>query len=154
MGRRSAARKRRALSPLDEKGERRLGGGLFDAGDSPAQEPAVRSGPRNSGNGQVEPSGHVLELVGAEDPAERPPGSGIGDPASDRALRSLGLVDDRDQLQIGVPERHDPVRRAEALMTATFDRSQAVACLELARGCFEAGDRDQDVIELQGSDSG
>jgi hypothetical protein len=119
----------------------------------PAQEPAVRSGPRDSDDGQVEPPGDVVELVGAEDPAERPPGSGIGDPASDRALGSLGLVDDRNQLQIGVAERHDPVRRAEALMTAAFDRSQAVTRLELARGCFEVGDRDQDVIELQGSDS-
>jgi hypothetical protein len=38
-------------------------------------------------------------------------------------------------------------------MTAAFDRSQAVARLELARGCFEVGNRDQYVIELQGCDS-
>jgi hypothetical protein len=34
-------------------------------------------------------------------------------------------------------------------VSAAFDRGQAVACLELARGEFEVGDRDQDVIELQ-----
>jgi hypothetical protein len=38
-------------------------------------------------------------------------------------------------------------------MTAAFDRGQPVARLELARGGFEVGDRDQYVIELQGSDS-
>jgi len=41
MGCRGVAGKRRAFSPLDEEGERRLGGGLFDTGDSPAKEPAV-----------------------------------------------------------------------------------------------------------------
>jgi hypothetical protein len=38
-------------------------------------------------------------------------------------------------------------------VTATFDGGQAVARFELARGCCEVGDRNQYVIELQGSDS-
>jgi hypothetical protein len=38
-------------------------------------------------------------------------------------------------------------------MAAAFNRGQPVARLELARCGFEVGDRDQYVIELQGSDS-
>jgi hypothetical protein len=35
-------------------------------------------------------------------------------------------------------------------VTAAFDRRQALARLEVARGGVEVGDRDQYVIELQG----
>jgi hypothetical protein len=84
-----------------------------------------------------------------ETPSKQPPASRLGDPASDRALRRLGIVDDRDQLQIRVAEGHDPVGRAETLVTAAFDGRQAMARLDLARGGVEVGDGDQYVIELQ-----
>ena len=115
-----------------------------------AEQPAVRSRPRDRDYGQVEPPGELVESVCADTPAERPPAPRFGDPASDRALRRFGLVDDRDQLQVGVAERHDPVGRAETLVSAAFDRRQAVARLDLARGGVEVGDRNQYVIELQG----
>jgi hypothetical protein len=35
-------------------------------------------------------------------------------------------------------------------VTAAFDRGEPVARFDLTRGCREVGDRDQDVIELQG----
>jgi hypothetical protein len=35
-------------------------------------------------------------------------------------------------------------------VSAAFDRGQAVARLDLVRGGVEVGDRDQDVVELQG----
>jgi hypothetical protein len=146
---RSAAGKRRAFFPLDEEGKRRLGSRLLDPSDSTAKELAVRPRPRDSDDRHVEASGDVIESVRAEAPAKRPPGLRVGDPASDRALRRLGPVDDRDQLQVRVAERHNPVGRAETLVPAAFDRGQAVTRLDLARGGVEVGDRDQDVIELQ-----
>jgi hypothetical protein len=65
----------------------------------------------------------------------------------ERALRGLGLADDRDQLEIGLTERHDPVRRAPAGMTAALDRSHAVSRFDLLRGCGKVGHRDQYVVE-------
>src|SRR5215211_7410581 len=56
--------------------------------------------------------GEVVQLMRADRPVERPRerGTRCRDPAPEEALRGLGLVDDRDQLEIGVAERHDPVR--------------------------------------------
>lgn len=71
------------------------------------------------------------------------------DPAPERALRGLGLVDDRDQLEIGLAERHDPVGGAPAGVTAALDRRQAMPRLDLLRGCGKVGHRDQYVVELQ-----
>jgi hypothetical protein len=64
-------------------------------------------------------------------------------------VRGLGLVDDRYQLEIGLTEWHDPVRRAPAGVTAALGRSQAVSRFDLLRGCGEVGHRDQYVVELQ-----
>lgn len=75
------------------------------------------------------------------------------DPASERALRGLGLVDDRDQLEVGPAERHDPVRRAPAGVTASLDRSEAVPRLDLLRRCSKIRHRDQYVVEFQGASS-
>src|SRR5215212_5849231 len=83
----------------------------------------------------------------AEQPGER--GTRCRDPASERALRGLGLVDDRDQLEIGLTEWHDPVRRAPAGVTAALDRREAVSRFDLLRGCGKVGHRDQYVVELQ-----
>src|SRR5215204_1520608 len=87
----------------------------------------------------------------AERPAEQPGerGTRCRDPASERALRGLGLVDDRDQLEIALTEWHDPVRRAPAGVTAALDRSQTVSRFHLLRGCGKVGHRDQYVVELQ-----
>jgi hypothetical protein len=71
------------------------------------------------------------------------------DPASERALRGLGLVDDRDQFEVGLTERHDPVGRAPAGVTAALDRSQAVPRFDPLRGCSKVGHREQYVVELQ-----
>lgn len=94
------------------------------------------SGPRVGAHRQAEPAGDIVERVSADSPAERP-GEGrmrIGDPAPKRALRGLGLVDDGDQLEIGLAERHDSVGRAPPGVTATLDRSEAVPRFDLARG--------------------
>src|SRR5688500_3976199 len=87
----------------------------------------------------------------ADGPAERPGERGMRcrDPASERALRGLGLVDDRHQLEIGLTERHNPVGRAPAGVTAALDRSEAVPHFDLLRGRGKVGHRDQYVVELQ-----
>src|SRR5215218_6313804 len=83
----------------------------------------------------------------AEQPGER--GTRCRDPPSERALRGLGLVDDRDQLEVRLTEWHDPVRRAPTGVTAALDRRQAMSRFELLRGCGKVGHRDQYVVELQ-----
>jgi hypothetical protein len=45
--------------------------------------------------------------------------------------------------RIRVAERHDPIGHAETLVSAAFDRGQAVALLDLARDGVEVGDGDQ-----------
>ncbi len=87
----------------------------------------------------------------ANGPAERLGQLGVhpGNPAPERALRGFGLVDHRDQLEIGLAERHDPVGGAPAGVTAALDRSQAVPRFDLLRGCGKVGHRDQYVVELQ-----
>src|SRR5918997_5817857 len=91
----------------------------------------------------------------ADGPAERPGERGMRcrNPASERALRGLGLVDDRDQLEIGLAERHYPVGRAPAGVTAALDRSEAVPHFDLLRGCGKVGHCDQYVVELQSYES-
>ena len=75
------------------------------------------------------------------------------DPASERALRGLGLVDDRHQLEVGLAERHYPVGRAPAGVTTALDRSEAVPHFDLLRGCGKVGHRDQYVVEFQSYES-
>jgi hypothetical protein len=65
------------------------------------------------------------------------------------APRGLGPGDNRDQLKIGLAEWHDSVGRAPARVTATLDRSQAVARFDFARGICQVGHGNQYVIELQ-----
>ena len=78
---------------------------------------------------------------------------GCSDPPSKRALRCLGLVDNRHQLKIGLAERHDPVARAPARVTAALDRSKAMPRLDLLCGCVKVDDRDQYVVEFQSLES-
>jgi hypothetical protein len=60
--------------------------------------------------------GNLVEGVGADGPAKQPRGRRMrsGHPASERALGGLCFVDDRDQLDVGLIERHDPVGSAPA----------------------------------------
>jgi hypothetical protein len=71
------------------------------------------------------------------------------DPASERALRGLGLVDDRNQFEVGITERDKPVGRPPAGVTAALDRSQAVPGFDPLRGCSKVGHREQYVVEFQ-----
>src|SRR5215207_8546689 len=151
MSRRGATGKSRPPPPLDEERKRRLGGSLLDPSQPPAQELAVPGDPRASRNRQVEPTGDVVEVGRPDRPTERPREVGMrrSDPAPERALCGLGLVDDRDQLEIRLTERHDPVGRPPAGVTAALDRSQTVPTFELARGGGQVGHRNEYVVELQ-----
>ena len=109
----------------------------------PAREPAptVRPSRRATSSSRsvrtAQPSGR--RDAGLAAATQRPNGLSCG----------LGLVDDRDQLEVGPAERHDSVRGAPARVTAALDRGQAVQRFELARGRREVGHRDQDVVELE-----
>jgi len=73
------------------------------------------------------------------------------DPAPECALRRLGLIDHRDQLEVRLTERDDPVCRAPTWMTAASDRCEAIPCLELTRSRPQVSYRDHYVVELQAS---
>ena len=138
----------RAVAPLDEERQRRVGDGLLHPRQPPPQHLAVLAAARARGHRQSQPAGDHVELLRTHGPAQRPAGGRRGDPAPERAAGGLGRVDRRDQLQVGVAERHDPVGRSPARMPAAGDRRKTVARLELAAGGIQVGDRDQDVVEL------
>ena len=96
-------------------------------------------------------SGNSVELIRSDRPAERLTESrpDPGDTAPERAPRSLGTVDDRDQLEVRLTERHDPVRRPLTRVTAALHRRQAAPRLDLQGRSREVGDRDQYMVELQ-----
>jgi len=137
--------------PLDEEGKGRLGGGLLEAGKPPAKDLAASACARADVNRETQPTGNGLELVSSDGPPERLREGGLRfcDPAPERAPRGLRLVDDRNQLEISLTERHDPVGRAPVAVTAALDRRQAVPRFDLARGCGKVGHRNQYVVELQ-----
>ena len=94
---------------------------------------------------------YIAQLMRADGSAQWPGERGMRcrDPASKRALRGLGLVDDRDQFEVGLTERHDPVGRAPAGVAAALDRSQAMPRFDLPSGYGNVGHRNQYVVELQ-----
>jgi hypothetical protein len=154
VGRRRLTRQPRSALPLDEEGKRGLGGGLLDPGQSPAQ--GVTASLSCAGRHvEAEAPRDLVEPLRPDRPAERrrDRGRGLGDPAPERALRGFGRVDDRDQLEVGAAERHDPVGGAPARVTAALDRRQAVPRLDLAPGCREIGNRDQYVVEVQSDET-
>src|SRR5215207_6588372 len=143
---------RRSLSPPDEEGERGLGRGLVDSGQPPAQRAAIAAGARAAAHGEAEPLRNLVEPIRAGHPAERLPGAGlkpVSDPAPERARRRLGFVDDRDQLEVRLAKRHDPVGGAPAGVTATLQRGEPMARLQLAPRRLEVRDRDDHMVELQ-----
>jgi hypothetical protein len=50
-----------------------------------------------------------------------------GHPSAERASLGGARVDNCDQLEVGVPDWHDPVRCTPIRMVATLDRPEAVA---------------------------
>ena len=127
------AGKRGVLPPLDEEGERGLSGGPLDPGASPSQQLVGGSGSRAGAHGQAESSGNSVEFVRADRPAEQPAEARMHprDSAPELVFCSLSVIDDGDQLEIGLAERHDPVGGAPAWVTAALDRSEAVPRLDL-----------------------
>ena len=136
--------------PFDEEGQRGLGDGLFDAHASPGDRLTTGCCPRSCADVEAQPPSDHVELVSANRPAERLPelGRAAHNPPPEDALGSFRLVDHRSELEVGLPERHDPVRRAPARMAPTLDRGQAVPVLEFPRRRREIRDRDHDVVEL------
>lgn len=146
-----AAGKRRPVPPLDEEGERGVTGCLLDPGAPPLQQSAVGRRPRAGTDAQAEPSSKIVELASPHRPTEWPAERGThpGSPAPEHAARSLGLVDDGDQLEVRLAERYDPVGRAPARVTAALDRREAVPRFDLLGSRRQIGYRDQYVVELQ-----
>ena len=61
--------------------------------------------------------------------------------------------DYRNQLEVGVAERHDPVGGAPGWVTPALDRSKTVTVLDLPPGRFEVCHSDQYVVELHRHES-
>jgi hypothetical protein len=58
-------------------------------------------------------------------------------------------IDDRNELEIGVAQRDDPVRCTPPRVTSTLDRGEAVPSLHRRPRGGEVVDRDQDVIDRE-----
>ena len=122
-----------------------------DPGGSPSQELTAGRDPGARLHGEAETSGNSIEITRPRRPPERltEPRIDAGDPAPERAPGGLGLVDDRDQLEIRCAKRHDPICGAPTGVAATNNGCEAVPRLDLRGGRIEIGDRDQYVVELQ-----
>ena len=99
---------------------------------------------------QPESGGDRVQVVCAHCPAERlEPALGLEYPACERASRGLGLVDDGDQLEVRVAERHDPVGRTPAGMAAARSALEPVVPNQLAGRRLEIRNGEDDVVELE-----
>ena len=135
-------------APLDEEREHGLLSRSLDSSHAPPENGPVRARPRSVGDAQSQPPRYCVEIVGPDAPAQQPRSLAARDPAAECAPCGLGFVDDRNELEIGIDERHDPVRGPQPAVPAALDRREPVALLEPLTGGCEVGDRDQDVVEL------
>src|SRR5262249_5545579 len=146
---------RRSLRPLQEERKTRLGLRPLQACQSPAQELTAGRGARARGDGELESRRRRIERVGAYGPRKR-----LGatctcacNPLTERASFGLLLIDDGDQLEIGIAEGNDPVGSAPVSVSSAGHGWQAETSLELGRGGLEPGNRDQDVVEFKPYDT-
>jgi hypothetical protein len=59
------------------------------------------------------------------------------------------LIDDGRELDVGVPERDDAVRRAPGGMSSALERAQTVVAFQTLGRLGEVVDGNEDVVELQ-----
>ena len=113
--------------PRDEERKVRRAPRILEAGAAPPDRAAVGQGSNARAHLERQTPGRRLEVVVGE--AQREPtapiGCSLGDGAPEHAGCGGPRVGDGDQLQIGRPERHDPVRGAPAGMDAARDRRES-----------------------------
>ena len=107
----------------------------------------VDTGTRN--DGLTEPASDRVDRVRSNGPAERTSRDRRGDPSPEWAPTGGLDIGDRDELEVRVTERHDPVRRTPRRMTPTLHRSQPVPRLEPGRLEREVADRQDHMVDRQ-----
>jgi hypothetical protein len=137
----------RAISPLNEEREPGLAYGGVDADAAPGEEDPVRIDSRPWDDGLAQTIADGVDRVRSNGPAEQATWDRGGDPSPEGALTRDLCVDDRDELQIGIAERDDPIRRAPRRMTSALNGCEPVARPELGRPERQVTDRQDDVVD-------
>ena len=113
------------VAPLDEERQPRPLQRILEAGHAPLDALAGRTRPRSFADAQAEAGCRGVDVVGTDRPADQVALARAEDPAAEVVASRHALVDDRDQLEVGVAERDDPVGRAPRGMPASGRRLEA-----------------------------
>lgn len=132
----SAGMQTRRNVPGQEERQPRRTALVIDRGRMPANDPTVGPGSRTSLDLEPEPSGDRVELVRRQRECEPAPACRrpLEDALAEPGPRGLCLIDRRDELQILLPQRHDPIRRPPSLVPAAGDRVELERLQEPDRG--------------------
>lgn len=152
MGGASPAGEPCSWRPLDEERQRGLGGGLFDACQSPSHELSISGGSRPCLDGQAQSRSDFAEIVRPNCPAERTEQLALrsGYPSPEGTVSGNRCVNGRDQLEIRVTEGHDAIGRPPARVSATPLGPQPVFIFDRSGCCREISHGDHDVVKLSG----
>lgn len=135
--------------PFDEERQARTKRHLQPK-EPPAEFDSIRSHPRHPHRRQVEASTEADDVGRAEADSGRTVTDGVHpDPPTERALRRLGRVHHRHQLDVVVTEWNKSIRSAVAGVTTTGHRVEPVLIQQPLRGAIEVGDRQDRMIESQ-----
>jgi len=110
--RRSRSGKRGRVTPRHEEREPRPLESVLETGHPPLDALPGRARSGSSADGQAESGRRGVDVVGPYRPADQVALARVEDSAAEVVASRDVLVDDCDQLEIGVAERDDPVGRA------------------------------------------
>jgi hypothetical protein len=141
--------------PLDEDRQRAGGQRRRDARKLPGQHGSVRPRARALYHLEAQTPRDAADVVGLNHPADQPLRfrHGLEHRTAEVRRRSDITIDDRDQLQVLTPKRHDPVRGTPTRMLAAYDRFQAELVAKTSRSGIEIVDGIDDVIDADVSSS-
>jgi len=146
--RRSRSGKRGRVTPRHEEREPRPLESVLETGHPPLDALPGRARSGSSADGQAESGRRGVDVVGPYRPADQVALARVEDSAAEVVASRDVLVDDCDQLEIGVAERDDPVGRAPCGMTASGYGLEAVGGRQSGRIGTPHRSRENDVIEL------
>ena len=141
--------------PLDEDGQRAGGQRRRDTRKLPAQRGSVRPGARALHDLKAETPRDAAEVLCLNHPSDQPlpVRHGLEYRTAEVRPRSDITIDDRDQLQILLPKRDDPVGGTPTRVLAAGDRFQAKLVTKTSRSGIEIVDGIDDVIDADVSSS-